>query len=622
MRSLSSGWAKGSVVAVDAGVHLSAITKILEQTQPEGLGQCDGPSLPHTLTTGPFAGLQVPNARADANAAYIHRTLIETYLITHPHLDHIAGFVINTAGLPGARPKRVAGLPSTISALKTHVFNNVIWPNLSDENNGAGLVTYMRLVEGGSPALGEGDGKGYLEVCDGLAVKVWSVSHGHCIEKHSHRGSTSTRHGSFDGSSTGPGYYAPNMFPPSRLSSHHTSMPPNLSAFLHQQQQERMQCGQLGRRGSSISGGPPMDESVCVYDSSAYFIRDVTTGREILMFGDVEPDSISLSPRNRQVWQEAAPKFAAGRLAAIFIECSYDDSQCVDRLFGHLTPRYICEEMTALAEEVVAARRAMEADRKKSSSSATSGGDKKRKRVGEEGGSAKRMTTPQPREHKSDVPVSPKTLYPVRRVDSIPNSLSLSDYHASHMQHLPKTLPLPTHVPPRNNPTADTGSGHCSRRQPDQDHQHLAHDHDQEQDQDVDMTSHPSPSEEDPGPATPQSTVATAVAAAAAATTGLPHIPPAAPLPPSVTATAGTGTGTCTGTATGTATGAARTGSASFPLRNVLRGLRVVVIHVKERMSDGPAAGDVILRELVGHEKVAGLGVEYVVSRAGQHLFL
>lgn len=52
---------------------------------------------------------------------------------------------------------------------------NVIWPNLSDENNGAGLVTYMRLVEGGSLAIGDGEGRGYIEVCEGLSVKTWSM---------------------------------------------------------------------------------------------------------------------------------------------------------------------------------------------------------------------------------------------------------------------------------------------------------------------------------------------------------------------------------------------------------------------------------------------------------------
>jgi 3',5'-cyclic-nucleotide phosphodiesterase len=442
VRSLSSGWAKSSVIAVDAGVHLSAIAKILEETQPSDLGAPDGPSLPHTLTDGPFAGLEVPYVRADANAAHIHKNLIETYLITHPHLDHIAGFIINTAGLPSTRPKKVAGLPSTISALKTHIFNNVIWPNLSDENNGAGLVTYTRLVEGGSPALGEGEGKGYLEICDGLSVKILGVSHGHCIERHSHRGSMSTRQGSFDASSMGPAASssAQGILSPSRNPPQVTSAPSNLGLFLHQQQERIWDS----RRNSSLSCPPVADESVCVYDSSAYFVRDVASGREVLMFGDVEPDSVSLSPRNRQVWQEAAPKIAAGRLTAIFIECSYDDSQCVERLFGHLTPQFICEEMAALAEEVVTARSAMEEDGKKTVSGHSSGADKKRKRVSHDGALAKRRSTPQPTDLRADIPVSPKTVSSDRRVNSVPSPLS---DHGFHLHDLPKTVPLPTHPP-------------------------------------------------------------------------------------------------------------------------------------------------------------------------------
>lgn len=51
----------------------------------------------------------------------------------------------------------------------------MIWPNLSDENNGAGLVTYMRLVEGGSLAIGDGEARGYVEICEDLSVKTWSM---------------------------------------------------------------------------------------------------------------------------------------------------------------------------------------------------------------------------------------------------------------------------------------------------------------------------------------------------------------------------------------------------------------------------------------------------------------
>jgi cAMP phosphodiesterase len=270
-------------------------------------------------------GLEKPFASAQANAAYITRTLIDTHLITHPHLDHISAFVVNTAGLQGPRPKRIAALPTTIDAFKNHIFNNVIWPNLSDENDGAGLVTYLRLVDGGSPALGFGEGRGYIEICEGLSVKTWSISHGHCIERHIHRGSNA----GLDPSSSRPE-------PPARrtsLSGFHTQVPPR-------------------SQSTPVIAAAPESDPVCVYNSSAFFICDIATGREVLIFGDVEPDSISFLPRNKQVWSEAARKFVAGRLGGIFIECSFDDSTTTDRLYGHLAPRFLMEELRVLADEV------------------------------------------------------------------------------------------------------------------------------------------------------------------------------------------------------------------------------------------------------------------------------
>ncbi|KAI2471507.1 cAMP phosphodiesterases class-II-domain-containing protein [Annulohypoxylon bovei var. microspora] len=475
VRSIRSGWARGSTVALDAGVHLSAITRILEETQPSGLGS--HVALPHTLESGPFAGLEIQSSCASTNAAYVTRHLIDTYLITHPHLDHISGFVINTAGLPGTRPKRIAGLPSTISAFKTHIFNNVIWPNLSDENNGAGLVTYTRLVEGGSPALGEGAGKGYLEISDDLAVKVYSVSHGHCIERHAHRGSTSSsRFGSVDISSM--------SSPRGAQGSNTTSGPSPLlrsSGFGH----------------PSIGQEP---ESMCVYDSSAYFIRDSTSGREILMFGDVEPDSISLSPRNLGVWQEAAPRIANGNLAAIFIECSYDDSQTDDLLFGHLTPRYIIEEMKVLAAEVESVRQ----------TPAKFEPNKKRKRELEEAG--RRANRIIARSGGDDGPVSPKSLRPRRRSGS-------------------------GSVPPSEN-----------------------------------------------GLDSPHIATPTAEMSLKDFEAGMTPPPPLHQTP------------------------------------NPLKGLKVVIIHVKEKLHGGEKPRDTILRELLNHEKEAELGCEFIVSKMGQSL--
>ncbi|POR32448.1 Putative 3',5'-cyclic-nucleotide phosphodiesterase [Tolypocladium paradoxum] len=476
VRSVSQDWSKGSIVAVDAGVHLSAITRLIHDALPSP----PPTSLPYTLTTGPFAGLSLPHSSAAANAAHVTRNLVDTYLITHPHLDHISGFVVNTAGLPGTRPKKLAGLPSTIQAFKSHIFNNVIWPNLSDENNGAGLLTYLRLVEGGSPALGDGEDKGYLEVCDGLLVKTWSVSHGHCIERHSHRGSASsasTRFGSHDAS----------MQTPRRdLYSHPPSLPTPRGQSLLSQATFGGASPQFFGVGGGLGNSNEQLERYCVYDSSAYFIQDHSHRSEVLIFGDVEPDSISLSPRNLGIWQEAALKIVGGTLAAIFIECSYDDSQSNDRLFGHLKPVFVMEELRALAGEVDVARKGLSFESRK----------RKRMSISDEVPDQRRRPSIKQGSMLED-PVSPRSIKP--------------------------SLCKPVDSP---------------------DTPHLA-----------------TPTEE----------------------LSLDSV---------------------------------------VPTRRPLEGLKVVIIHVKERLTDGPDVGDSILQQLREYDQDARLGCEFIVSKPGQSFYL
>ena len=474
VRSVAAGWKKGSVLAVDAGVHLAAITKILKKNKTEYFGE--GIQLPITLSDGPFEGLEIHHRTAKANAAHVTRQLVDTCLLTHPHLDHVNGFVVNTASLPGSRPKRLAGLPRTIEAIKTHIFNNIIWPNLSDENNGAGLVTYMRLVEGGSPALGDGEGKGYVEICEGLSVKTWSVSHGHCIEKHSHRGSQaglSPLHPQID---------SPHLRPRT-----------NSSLQISPRRERRDTTSTVSSQGNPDLMRTNSNEStICVYDSSAYFIRDIVTGSEILIFGDLEPDSVSLSPRNKHVWSEAAPKIASGALTGIFIECSYDDSQSTDTLFGHLAPRFLIEELQVLAMEVEDTCKGPGNDR----------GTRKRKRLSNASSDYHRPKSPK-KQYSGDMdPVSP-----------------LSQPH-----------PAKPFNEPRINVAQAEGNG-------------LGHEYE-----------------------------------------------------------------------------------GALPLRNVddlpLKGVKVVIIHMKDKLKDGPHVGETILEQLLEYEKEVQLGCEFVISRVGMTLYL
>ncbi|KAK0389005.1 hypothetical protein NLU13_2582 [Sarocladium strictum] len=476
VRSIAQEWRKGSVIAVDGGVYLSVITQLLQKAVPMPMT-----SQPFTIAFGPFAGLTLPYSTIEANAGHITSALIDAHLITHPHLDHIAGFVMNTAGLPGTRPKKLAALPNTIHAFKTHIFNEVIWPNLSDENGGAGLVTYLRLMEGGSPAMGDGEGKGYSEICDGLLVKGWSVSHGTCVEKHGRKGSvssTSTRFGSHDASAQTPRreYNHPHQQSGARR--------PSLLS------QVTMPTG-----GSGSPGGDADRTSSCVVDSSAYFIQDKESRKEVLMFGDVEPDSISISPRNMNIWQEAAPKIAAGTLAAIFIECSYDDSQSNDRLFGHLKPVFVVEELTALAQEVASVRKelkAAESRKRKRTSVATEDGRTR--------STPRHGTTP-----TAEIPLSPKStlVRPSRGIDS--------------------TTVIQPETPHIATPTEGLSLG-----------------------------------ELEPFSISPQ---------------------------------------------------------------RQLEGLKVVIIHVKEKLMDGPKRGDLILEQLHEHNEDVDLGCEFIIAQQGQSFY-
>ncbi|KAF1986752.1 hypothetical protein K402DRAFT_331836 [Aulographum hederae CBS 113979] len=543
VRSVASNWSKGSLLAVDAGSHLAAVTRILQSDFPlvapdikatNGNENEDGPSSsaadsdtpssrsaspvpPATnLDHGPFAGLPFPHASARANAAYLVREHVATYLITHPHLDHLSGFAINTAAFHNtSRPKRLAALPFTVNAIKTHIFNDIIWPNLTDEDGGVGFVTFQRLHEGGNNMLGEGPGAGFIEVCDGLAVKAYRVTHGHCMKcpiGHQLLPAPGQRE---KGNSVPNINNEPLATPQHHHNLNHSqSVPHSMTLSSSQSQQQQDRRGSLYSHPSA-PGTPTVhpSEQQCVVDSTAYFIRTTDqdssgtsqVSSEILIFGDVEPDSLSFSPRTATVWAEAAPKIASGFLKAIFIECSYDDRQRDEILFGHLAPRHLIQELGVLAEMVVERKKELATvDREREQARSNSG--RKRKRT----------------------------------------SLSLGSYG------------FPPPPPQPSTPTGESKSKRSQSRRP----------------------ASPSSKDEVMGDSEAP----------------LPVMP--APLPGE----------------TSTAVNTMREGP--------LKGIKVVVIHVKDTLSDGPLVEESILAQLQAHDanlssEGQGLGCEFAVSRSG-----
>jgi cAMP phosphodiesterase len=549
------------VIAVDAGSHLASIIRILQKEMPRSSDTIPEKGYRQVLENGPFAGIKFPNISAKANALYIFRELLHSILITHPHLDHISGIAINTPALEyGREAKHIYGLPATIDAIKNHIFNDSIWPNLSDEGHGVGFVTFRRLIEGGNPRLGSGEARGYINVCDGLATKCWGVSHGKC-----HRRAHSVSH--TRGESFG---FGGNDYNFSRRLSRMSD--DYFAAMEHHRPVSGAYTpgpahalpttpGVHGSQSQSAVEAAHMFEPV---NSSAFFIRNDEDGKELLIFGDVEPDSVSMSPRNHIVWSDAAVKFVHGSLKAVFIECSYDDSVRDADLYGHLCPRHLVEELTFLAHQVMAVRNQV----------ANSNNTLKDVPVGPA------VTMP-------ETPSHPPSLE-IKRKRKRANGTSLSDL--TSMVEGEEGGEQSAYVGTRSN-----GKGR--------------------------KTSHPNtvpvPASVDTAtnrPGTPRSGRKVEFQAP-----GNPSVNV-----PSGGLASGTGAGPAGSNGVGAAAAAAAGGAsnAAAKLPDPLKGLSVHIIHVKDTLMDGPAPGTVILGQLREQGEGVGLGCVFDVCSWGESIWV
>lgn len=82
-----------------------------------------------------------------SNAAAVLKNNIKDYLISHPHLDHLAGLIINS---PDDTVKNIYGLPFCIDVMEEKYFSWKSWANFGDEGEAPLLKKYHynRLTEG------------------------------------------------------------------------------------------------------------------------------------------------------------------------------------------------------------------------------------------------------------------------------------------------------------------------------------------------------------------------------------------------------------------------------------------------------------------------------------------
>lgn len=164
----------GKLICVDAGVGLSAINEII--LNERSMAKLGTPEILRSYSDSLDLERYISCATSPFNAPHsglLYETALEVlnsisdYLITHPHLDHIAGLVINLAGLDHTRTTNVWGLDFTILALRQHIFNGVIWPNLLCAENG----NFVQLNSFGNQKCEFGLGEDF-------SVCAFSVNHG------------------------------------------------------------------------------------------------------------------------------------------------------------------------------------------------------------------------------------------------------------------------------------------------------------------------------------------------------------------------------------------------------------------------------------------------------------
>ena len=104
---------------------------------------CDAGTLVNGLRVaaekGAFANVTVPADAGQSPVGYVLATRIKGYLISHAHLDHVAGLIVAS---PDDSKKPIYALPSVGADLVETYFNWKVWPNFTDRGKAPQLKKY------------------------------------------------------------------------------------------------------------------------------------------------------------------------------------------------------------------------------------------------------------------------------------------------------------------------------------------------------------------------------------------------------------------------------------------------------------------------------------------------
>lgn len=88
---------------------------------------------------GAFQNIALPTDSVYTKVGYLLNDKIKGYLITHAHLDHVAGLIISS---PDDSKKPIYGLEATNRDLMNNYFNWSAWPNFGNKGSGFKINKY------------------------------------------------------------------------------------------------------------------------------------------------------------------------------------------------------------------------------------------------------------------------------------------------------------------------------------------------------------------------------------------------------------------------------------------------------------------------------------------------
>lgn len=116
-----------------------------------------------------YAGIQkaIDKHSFSGDAEEILRDSIKGYLISHGHLDHLSGLILNS---PDDSPKPIYAMPYVIDVFKKHYFSWDTWANFADQGEKPALSKYHYV--------GLAEGKEISLANTKMLVTPFSLSHG------------------------------------------------------------------------------------------------------------------------------------------------------------------------------------------------------------------------------------------------------------------------------------------------------------------------------------------------------------------------------------------------------------------------------------------------------------